>query len=63
VSPAHHDIGRDATSAVVKAIPPVAVWSFTLNDWLAAVSILYVLLQVAHLIWKWRREGQARGRP
>lgn len=55
MSDAHHDLARDAGTAVIKIIPPVAVWTLTLNNVLAAVSILYVVLQIAFLLWKWRR--------
>lgn len=30
----------------------------TMNQVLAVVTILYVLLQAAYLIWKWRREAR-----
>jgi hypothetical protein len=61
MSDASHDLAREAGSAVVKVIPPIAIWSITLNDWLAFVSILYVLVQFAYLIWKWQRHSRRRG--
>lgn len=57
---AHHDLGRDVTSAIAKTLPPAVVWSLTLNDWLAIVSIIYVLMQGCYLVWKWRREWKKR---
>lgn len=60
MSDTHHALGRDIGSAVAKTLPPAAVWTLTANDWLAVVSILYVLLQAAYLIWKWRRDALQR---
>jgi hypothetical protein len=57
MSDAHHDLGRDVGVAVVKILPPVAVWSFGLNDVLVMVSIVYVVLQIIHLLLKWRNAG------
>lgn len=54
------DLGHDLTMAVAKTLPPVAVWTLTLNDMLAAVSILYVLFQCLYLGFKWRRESVTR---
>jgi hypothetical protein len=51
---------RDVGGAVVKAAPPIAVWSFTLNDWLAVASMFYVALQAAYLLWKWNADARAR---
>lgn len=57
MSDAHHDLGRDVGVAVAKILPPVAVWSFGLNDVLVMVSIVYVVLQILHLLLKWRNAG------
>lgn len=43
-----------------KATPAVAGAVFsgvTLNETVAIVTIIYVLLQIGYLIWKWRRES------
>lgn len=29
-----------------------------LSDWLVLASIVFVILQAAHLIWKWRRDSR-----
>lgn len=55
MSDAHHQLARDVGVSVAKIAPPVAVWSLGLNNVLAAVSIVYVALQIAFLLWKWRR--------
>ena len=60
MSQTHQELGRDVGAAVVKVFPPALVWSLTLNDWLAIVSIVYVLMQGAYLAWKWRREWKKR---
>lgn len=52
---AHQQLGRDIGAAVAKTIPPIAVWTLTLNNVLAGLSIIYVLLQIGHLVWKWHR--------
>jgi hypothetical protein len=56
MSDQHNDLAREAGVAVAKIVPPVAVWTLTLNNVLAALSILYVVLQTAYLVWKWRRD-------
>ena len=43
----------------VKAAPAVAGAIFsgvTLNETVAIVTIIYVVLQILYLIWKWHRE-------
>jgi hypothetical protein len=55
-----HDLGREAGVEIAKLIPPVAVWTLTLNDVLAALSILYVLIQIAFLARKWWLIEKAR---
>lgn len=55
------DMAREIDHAVVKAAPPAAVLAMPPNEILAWVSILYVLLQGAYLVWKWRREWKRRG--
>jgi len=50
----------------VKATPPVAALAinaakgWTMTDVAAAVTIAYVLLQAAYLLWKWRNERADR---
>lgn len=46
-------------SESAKAMPPLAVAAWTMNDWLIMASIAYVCLQAAYLIWKWRRDAKA----
>lgn len=56
----HQTLGHELASAVARTVPPVAVYSLTLNAWLAIASILYVVLQAAYLIWRWRTQALSR---
>lgn len=47
----HDIIQQTAFSA-----PPVAVAAWTMNDILIGTSIVYVLVQIAYLLWKWRKD-------
>jgi hypothetical protein len=54
----------EASTALAKLSPAAAVatvsasgWS--LQDWVYVVTIAYVLMQGAHLGWKWIREWRA----
>lgn len=59
-------IGTDFISEAVKGAPPVAVVASSLggildvNFLVALLTGLYVLLQGAYLIWKWRREAETK---
>lgn len=54
---------QDIANATMHAAPGVGAAGVTkvvgipLSDWLVIASILFVILQAAHLIWKWRREA------
>lgn len=60
MSEPHQDMARDLAAAAAKTVPPVTVWALTLNEWLALASIIYVIAQLAHLAWRWRREAKRR---
>jgi hypothetical protein len=52
---------HETTIETAKALPAVAgatIAGLTLNEVVAAVTILYILLQSAYLLWKWRKEAQ-----
>lgn len=51
-----HDLG----AAGFKLAPPVTAAAFTMNEWVAIATVLYIVLQAAHLAWKWRGEWLAR---
>ncbi|MFA5606809.1 MAG: hypothetical protein WDA07_06430 [Leucobacter sp.] len=51
----------DVTEQAIKGVPPVAVvtadavFGWTLNQMVMAATLIYVLLQIGFLLWKWRR--------
>lgn len=47
------------TAKAVPAVGGAIASALTLNEALAVVTILYILLQAAYLIWKWRRESRS----
>lgn len=55
-----HDVGvavaQSTPGAVASAGTHIA--GLPLSDWAVVATILFVLLQVGHLIWKWRRDAR-----
>ena len=52
---------HDVQLEIAKSSPAIAgaAWySITLNEGVAIVTIVYILVQLAYLIWKWRREAR-----
>ena len=50
---------QDIAIQTAKAAPAVfgfAASSITLNGCVAVATLIYVLVQTAYLIWKWRKE-------
>lgn len=50
----------DAVSEATKAAPPVTVTAATLlgvdvNSAILWLTLVYIVLQIAYLLWKWRR--------
>jgi hypothetical protein len=54
-----HQVTHDLGVAGLKLAPPLTVYALTLNEWVAVATILYLVLQAAHLVWKWTREARA----
>lgn len=50
-----HDIIRESGFAFLRTAPPAFVAAISLNQWVVALTGVYVLLQIAFLIWRWRR--------
>lgn len=53
-----HDLGRDITVASLKAAPAAAVvvaesTGLSLEQWVFILTIVYLLLQISFLVWKW----------
>lgn len=57
---------NDVLQAAGKAAPPVAYMGVrlvgvSLPDWVAIATLIYIVLQVAHLLWRWSRAVQREG--
>jgi hypothetical protein len=58
------ELAEAAGAAALKSAPPVAVIAASTSGaidmtWLVgAVTIGYIILQSAYLLWKWRRESK-----
>jgi len=55
------ELTQEVTNAGAKLIPPVTVGiasatGWTVQDWMYAATIFYVVLQASHLLWKWWKE-------
>lgn len=56
---------HDTLVEVAKGAPAVAgatLASLTLNEWVAAATVVYIVVQIAYLLRKWWREEKARPR-
>jgi uncharacterized membrane protein len=57
-------VNNDVPVEALKAAPPVtvtaaaAVTGWDLNHWVAIGTLVYIVLQCAHLIWKWWRQAR-----
>ena len=40
----------------IKAMPPVMASVFTMDKAVLFATLVYVVLQVSYLLWKWRKE-------
>lgn len=54
---------QDVIQAAGKAVPPVLyvglrLGGISLPDWVAIGTLGYILLQSAHLVWKWLRDAR-----
>lgn len=54
------ELTRAMLSEAAKASPPLTVAALTLNEWVAVATIIYIALQAAYLIWKWRQGARAK---
>ncbi|AXQ30472.1 hypothetical protein D0B54_18100 [Solimonas sp. K1W22B-7] len=54
------ELKEEVAVAAAKASPPVlAFWSgLTVHDLVGWMTVAYLALQTAHLLWKWRRAAQ-----
>lgn len=56
-------IGGEGLIASLKSAPPVAVSALSvagvsLQDWVLIATFVYIVLQAAHLAWKWYRDSR-----
>jgi hypothetical protein len=58
------EVIKDIVTESAKASPPIAVVTasltsgWTLNHALTALTILYVILQIGWLLWRWHRAAR-----
>lgn len=55
-----HDEVRAATLKTTVGGVGAAASVLTLNEWVAVVTIIYFIVQIAYLIWKWRKEAKSK---
>lgn len=53
-----HEVNIETLKAV-PAVGGAVAYNLTLNEWVAVATLLYILLQIGYLMWKWRREAKA----
>lgn len=61
----HSNLASEVNAAAAKLAPPVAMMGAQVSgwgpqDWMYALTALYVVLQAFYLIWKWVREARAK---
>jgi hypothetical protein len=54
---------QDLSKAAAELTPPVVFGAvrlagMSLPDWVAAATLVYIVLQAAHLVWRWRRQAK-----
>lgn len=60
----NQELAQAASGAIAKSAPPLAVvaavesGAFNMSFWVGAATLVYVVLQGAYLVWKWRREAR-----
>lgn len=60
-----NDIASEVQAATAKLVPVGVVAAAEVGgwgpaEWMYALTALYVVLQAAYLLWKWRREWKAK---
>lgn len=60
-----NDFSTEIQVAAAKVSPPILVAGASVSgwgpaDWMYALTAVYVVLQGAYLLWKWRREWKAK---
>ena len=58
------EVIKDALTEGAKATPPLVVLGksiaegWTINNTVGALTVIYLLLQIGWLVWRWRRAAQ-----
>lgn len=50
--------GTAGAGAVISPVTDTTFLGFTGNTWVVFASLFFISLQIAHLIWKWRRQAR-----
>lgn len=58
-----NDIGKSAAELAPPVIyyGVVKLFGLALPDWVALAALLYTVLQIVHLLWRWRRAARRGG--
>jgi len=54
-----------SVKSTVAAVTADRILGLSLNDWMLWLTILFLLLQISYLVWKWQKEwkkGRSRKR-
>ena len=57
------NLNAEIGAAAVKLLPVAGVAAWGPAEWMYALTGVYVVLQALYLLWKWRREWQAKRGP
>lgn len=60
-----NELAGEIGAASAKAAPPLAVAGASVSgwgvqEWMYAATFVYVVAQLAYLLWKWHREWRGR---
>jgi hypothetical protein len=56
---------HDVMKSAAEASPPVAyaslhMFGVSMPDWVAILTLVYVLLQIGHLMWRWAKSARRK---
>jgi len=62
VSDQKHEVIAQAMQSTpsITAATATVLLGVTVSEWLGIVSIGFIVLQAAYLVWKWRREARKK---
>ncbi len=50
--------GTAGVGATISPVTETTFLGFTGNTWVVFASLFFITLQIAHLLWKWRRQAR-----